>query len=54
MRDNVTGLDIPMGSNPGTELNNLFVMNINSEETDSYCRETGAAGVQVEARSDKG
>lgn len=50
MRDDVTGLHIPMGSNPGTELNNLFVMNINSEETDSYCRETEAE-VQVETRS---
>ncbi|EFN62357.1 hypothetical protein EAG_01547 [Camponotus floridanus] len=50
MRDDVTGLHIPMGSNPGTELNNLFVMNINSEETDSYCRESEAE-VQVETRS---
>jgi len=28
----VTGLRIPMGSNPGTGLNNLFVMNINSRK----------------------
>lgn len=30
MRDDVTGLYIPAGSNPGSGLNNLFVMNINS------------------------
>lgn len=31
-RANVTGLRIPTGSNPGTGLNNLFVMNINSRK----------------------